>query len=204
MSITAYGQFRGQDLSPWNDLTSFTWQSWTSPWVEGNELQPIIAAGNQQGFIVLRDVDTTEEAPSLFIKSISAGNLTVPNHCLNQGDYIFITGAIGTVGPFINYSSAATPPTIFSVIVVDANTIQLNPPPNTAGTYIGGGLITRMYVPQIYSKQFPMSWGMGRKTRIGVQQYMFTTTANAQITLLLFLSTSSIIANEPPFVPDQN
>lgn len=203
-TYTAYGQMRIQDLEPWNALTYFTWETWTDPWISGTELQPIVAAGNQQGFVVLRDVSTTEEAPSLYIKAISAGNFTVPNHCLNAGDYIYITGALGTVGPFINWTSAPTPPTIFSVIVIDANTIQLNPPPNTSGTYLGGGVITRMYVPQIYSKEFPAAWSVGRKTRIGPQQYCFTTTPLAQITINIMLSTSAVVSNQGPIVPNDD
>ena len=45
---------------------------------------------------------------------------------------------------------------------------------------------------------------MGRKTRIGVHQYLFTKTDAAQITLLIFLSTDT---NDPynngPLVPNQ-
>lgn len=200
-TYTAYGQFRGQDLDPWNALTYLTWNSWTDPWLTGTVLDPIVAAGNQQGFIVLRDVDTTAEAPSLYIKEISGDNFTVPNHCLNPDDYIYITGALGTVGPNINWSSATSPPTVYAVIVVDANTIQLNPPPDTTGTYLGGGLITRMYKPEIFSKEFPMAWGMGRKTRIGPQRYLFTTTPTAQISLEIQLSTSQVPSNQGNVVP---
>ena len=45
-----------------------------------------------------------------------------------------------------------------------------------------------MYIPFIQTKQFPPAWEMGRKTRIGVQQYLLSTTTKAQITLLMFLS----------------
>ena len=69
------------------------------------------------------------------------------------------------------------------------NTFQLNPVVDTTGlTYIGSGLITRMYKPLIQTKQFPIAWGMGRKTRIGPQMYLLTTTYKSQIQLLIFLS----------------
>ena len=60
-----------------------------------------------------------------------------------------------------------------------------------------------MYVPQIQTKQFPVAWQMSRKTRLGPQQYLFTTTNNSQITLLIFLSQNSASAyNLGPIVPD--
>ncbi len=104
-----------------------------------------------------------------------------PNHCLIAGDYITISGALGTIGAQVNGK-------IFSVdYLVTVNGFNLNPT-LTAGTYLGGGLIKRMYVPQIQSKQFPPSWGIARKTRLGPQQYLLTKTSNAEITLQIFLS----------------
>ncbi len=60
-----------------------------------------------------------------------------------------------------------------------------------SATDLGSGLITNMYVPTIMTKQFPTAWGMARKVRLGPQQYLFTTTNEAQITLLIFLSQNS-------------
>src|SRR5690606_39307911 len=57
---------------------------------------------------------------------------------------------------------------------------------------LGNGVIKRMYVPEIQTRQFPVSWGMGRKTRIGPQQYLFTRTANGQVTLQIFLSQNAV------------
>jgi len=45
-----------------------------------------------------------------------------------------------------------------------------------------------MYLPQIQTKQFPLAWDTARKTRIGPQQYLLSTTALGQIKLLIFLS----------------
>jgi hypothetical protein len=62
-----------------------------------------------------------------------------------------------------------------------------------------------MYVPYIQTKQFAPSWGISRKTRIGVQQYLISTTAKSQIQLLLFLSQNSASAyNEGNLVPQDN
>lgn len=120
-----------------------------------------------------------------------------PNHCLNNGDFIVIEGCIGTISSQVNGK-------VFQVSLATTNEFNILPP-LTAGTYLGGGLIKRMYRPQIQTKQFPVSWGMGRKTRIGPQKYLFTTTNDAQITLLIYLSMNADSAyNEGAIVPDPN
>ncbi len=117
-----------------------------------------------------------------------------PNHCLNEGDYIVIYNAIGTISSQVNGK-------IFSVGDTTVNGFQLSPN-ITSGTYLGLGTITRMYVPQIQTKQFPVAWGTGRKTRIGPQQYLFTRTPNGQVTLLIFLSQNDEYPyNLGPIVP---
>jgi len=121
-----------------------------------------------------------------------------PNHTLNEGDYIVISGVIGTISSAVNGI-------IFSVAQPDNNGFNLNVPLSTTGTYIGGGLIKRMYVPYIQSKQFPLAWDMGRKTRLGPQQYLLTTTSNAQVQLLIFLSQNADDPyNDGPIVPATN
>ncbi len=182
---THYGIFRRQTGYTWATVgqTEFNaWNEWNTPWNAGLStlLNPDVIAGNQQGFVIWRD-EGTEEANSLAIQNIVGNVVTSPNHTLYEGDFITITGALGTVGAFVNDK-------IFSVgPPVTSNTFVLNPT-ITAGTYLGGGLIQRMYRPFIQTMQFPVSWGMGRKTRLGPQQYLLTTTEKAQITLLIFLS----------------
>jgi len=121
-----------------------------------------------------------------------------PDHCLSNGDYITISGALGTISTEVNGK-------IFSVVFINSNGFSLNPPLSSGFTYLGGGLITRMYVPQIQTKQFPVAWDTARKTRLGPQQYLLTTTSSSQITLLIFLSQDGANAyNEDPQVPDPN
>lgn len=181
---TAYGQFRRATGFTWATVGEIfpTWREWNEPWNAGSStlLQPEVIAGNQQGFVSIRDDGTTEQA-SIYIQDISGAVVTSPDHCLNVGDYIIINGALGTVGAQVNGK-------IFSVAAATTNTFNLNPPLPGGLTYIGGGLITRMYVPFIQTKQFPTAWGMARKTRLGPQQYLLSTTSNSQMTLLIFLS----------------
>ena len=181
-AYTTYGQFKPQTGLTWNTVEYSSWNDWDDPWDAGqsNLFQPQIIAGNQQGYIVLRAVGTSE-TPSLSIQNIVGSIVTSPNHTLDQNDYILITGALGTNASQVNGK-------IFQVgVITDENTFNLNP--SISGfTYLGSGQITRLHVPYIQTKQFPVAWQMARKTRLGPQQYLLTTTTKAQLTLLIFLS----------------
>jgi hypothetical protein len=198
---TTYGSFRAVTGYTWANIGQkyATWAAWTTPWEAGdssNLLQPYVIAGNQQGFVVTRD-EGTGEANSLYIQNISGNTITSPNHCLNNNDYIVINNVIGTLASQVNGK-------IFSVESVTANTFTIIPSIGS-GTYVGGGTIQRMYVPFIQTKQFPVTWEMARKTRIGVQQYLFTRTASGQITLLIYLSMNATNAyNDGPLYPSDD
>ncbi len=185
-SYTTYGTFRKQTGFIWSTVgnTFSSWSEWNEPWNAGSStlLQPIVIGGNQQGFILFRD-DGTNEGTSIYIQDISGNTITSPDHGLNDGDYISINGVFGTI-------SSQTNGRIFSVYSITDDTFKINPS-ITSGTYLGGGFITRLYVPYIQTKQFPTGWGISRKIRLGAQQYLFTTTQNAQIQLLIFLSQNS-------------
>lgn len=182
-TYTHHGQFRRSSGNTWATigLTYPTWNSWNVPWNAGATTleAPEVIAGNQQGFVVRR-TSQTNESVSLAIQNIVGVTITSPFHSLNNGDYITISDVLGTVGAEVNGK-------IFSIYDADQDTFKIIPSIN-AGTYLGGGLIKRMYVPFIQTKQFPVAWGMARKTRLGPQQYLLTKTSNAQITLLIFLS----------------
>ncbi len=182
-SYTTYGLFKRRTGFIWSTVGTIypNWSSWNDPWNSGTStlLQPEVIAGNQQGFVLARD-NGTNEGNSLYIKDITGSIVTSPDHSLIDGDYIIISDAHGTVSQYVNGK-------IFSVSAIDEDTFALNP--NIVGeTYIGCGVIKRMYVPFIQTRQFPAAWDIARKTRLGPQQYLFTTTENGQIQLLIFLS----------------
>lgn len=198
-TYTTYGTFRKQTGQTWDDLTEFTWDEWNDPWDSGEQtlLQPEVIGGNGQGFIMFL-AEGTGEDPSGYIQSIDANSVvTSPNHCLNEGDYIVISGALGTISSQINGN-------IYSVANPTANTFTLNPTISSPGTYLGNGVFTRMYVPFVQTRQFPVAWEMARKTRLGPQQYLFTKTALAQVTIQIYLSQNATNPiNAGPIVPSQ-
>ena len=199
-TYTTYGSFRPATGLTWADLRKVKWNSWTDPWNSGETTiyQPIVLGGNQQGFILER-TDETDEDTSLWIQSINANTSTItsPNHGLNDNDYILISDASGSIGIQVNGM-------VFSITVVDKDSFTLNPLLTSGSyTYLGNGLITRFYVPFIQTKQFPVYWDMGKKTRIGVQRYLLTKTDFSQITVNLYLSQDNTNAwNSGPITPD--
>ena len=186
-TYTTYGRFRQSNGDTWATIgfTYPTWSAWDEPWDASQTTadQPIVIGGNTQGFVVRRGFGTSE-CPSLYIEEIDfySSIITSHNHCLNSGDYITISGVLGTIGSVLNGK-------VFSVQNVTNDTFTLDPLiPSSSYNYFGSGAITRMYIPFIASKAFPVSWGMSRKTRIGTQMYLLTTTPNSQVTLYIYLS----------------
>jgi len=185
-SYTCYGQFEKRTGFTWDTVGSIypTWDDWNDTWDYGvsSLSKPLIVGGNQQGFLIIKGVGTGEE-PSLYIKDISSITVTSPDHCLSTGDFIQIKNTIGTSSGIVNNQ-------IFQVRVIDKDSffILSDPSLEWTGTYFGGGTITRLYRPFIQTKQFPVAWEFARKTRIGVQQYLFTRTSDAEVQILIFLS----------------
>lgn len=189
--FTTYGPFKKLTGFTWATVgRKFpTWRQWNEPWDTGNsnELQESVIGGTPQGFVMFRAQGTADGA-SIAINNIAGSIVTSPDHCLDNNNFIEISGVLGTIGQDVNGK-------IFRVQNPTLNNFTLSPAIVGTGTYLGGGVIKRLYVPFIQSKQFPIAWSLARKTRIGVQQYLLSFTPNAQITLYIYLST----ANDTPF-----
>lgn len=194
-SYTTYGNFRVSEVISWATLPYSSWGDWNDPWNAGasNEGQPLVIGGNQQGFVLVKgEGEGTAEGTSLAITAFTGNIVTSPNHGLASDDFIKISGVIGTMGSFVNNFT-------FQIAVSDIDNFTIEPLYQT-GTYLGGGVITRLYIPDIRTKQFPLAWDMARKTRIGPSMYLLTKTDNAQMTLLIYLSQISAFASNvfPP------
>ncbi|MDE3022067.1 MAG: hypothetical protein KGI54_09415, partial [Pseudomonadota bacterium] len=204
-TYTTYGQFVQQGSKAWTEYKDITWEGWHETWNQNDAFQPTVIAGNQQGFVLRRNDDDTAEDTSLAITNIvvtTTITITAYNHCLELGDFVLITGCIGTIDTSINgYVYEVITVTSINVFVLGLTGTNVLP----SGTYVGGGLITRFYIPLIQTKQFPTAWSMARKTRIGAQQYLFTNSGGAQIELQIYLSQNgSSPYNAGPIVPYDN
>lgn len=123
-SITCFGYRWNSDDITWEELTDVSWEEYLKTWVALQKGEPVISAGNQQGYV--HDIDQIgSNDPSLFIQAITSDGtnptqLTVISHNLATNDIIRITGIpTGTdyADTLNNYP--------YSVVAIDADTIRL-------------------------------------------------------------------------------
>jgi hypothetical protein len=206
-NFTAHGRYRPQIKRTWKTTGFASWSVWREPWNSGSSsaLFTNIIAGNPQGYVLIIG-QGTGEAPSGTIQAISDYNgntqITSTNHCVTAsnpgtgtGDYLFITGCLGTTS--INNLVGQV------VKIIDANNFVIDLP-FPAGTYLGLGTFTRLSQPLLQTRQFPFYWNEGRQLRLSVQKYLMDYTASSQVTVNLYLSQdpdnayNSNMVNPPP------
>jgi len=165
-TITAMGYFDGNPGLTWAGLTG-TWAEWTAPWNSGTTSANVrqIIGGNQEGFTFLIEPDSEIATRAVGVLQITnmvaAANgitMTIYNHMLDNGDYIYVENAVGTGG----FALAGF--NIYEVIYMDANKIVATYPaavfqaygynPTIVGTYSGGGTAARVSNYNLYSKQW--------------------------------------------------
>ena len=172
-NYTRYGTFRRTTNTTWATIGAIypSWSVWTTTWDFGanQAFFPTIVGGNQQGFVLLRGYGTSE-GTSQYIQSVSGISIVSPDHCLNTGDFIKISAMIGST----NLNG-----TIQQIRVIDKDTFQVDDP--AVGTYLGGGVYVRLYVPFIQTKQFPPFWKDGRGVRLGTQRLLLDSTSVAPV-----------------------
>lgn len=170
-TITCFGPAQFQFGITWDSLTTF-WESNVS-WdnVDDQQYVDYITLGTQHGFINIYQNPnaetpqsvTTLYAPTLAIKSINTGaspaQLTIPSHNLANGEIIYIQNMMWSgTDPGLNNI-------IYSVTIVNANVITLSTwdfesqsydeiSIASAGTYIGGGVVTLFPKMNIVGKDF--------------------------------------------------
>lgn len=188
-SYTHYGYYRPSTALTWGTYNA-TWGNASTTWGYGGSLAnfPDVACGNQQGFINLKDATGTGEAPSRYIGgiTINATNTTInsPDHCLRDGDFIYIQGLIGIGG--LNG-------TIQQVILIQSSPgvydkDNFNVGIVATGTYGGGGLYTIIPDPVIRTKSFNAVWDQGQKTRFGTQRFFMTRAPEGQVSIANYVN----------------
>lgn len=113
-NFTRHGNYRAQQKRTWATTGFNSWAEWREPWNAGSTspLFTSIAAGNPQGFVLIKGKGTGE-APSGAISGISNNmgytQITSINHCVSasnsrtgqRADYLFISGALGILSSTI-------------------------------------------------------------------------------------------------------
>lgn len=210
-SFTSYGTFRRTTNRTWSNIGQIypTWSQWNDPWEFGlgNAFEPVILGGTQQGFVMQRGLGTSEQ-PSRFIQSIDnslvPNTITSPDHALITGEFIIISGMIGST----NLNGTVQQVTVQSADVFSINGVF-------TGTYLGGGVFTKLARPFIQTKQFPIYWDDARQTRIGTTRLLLEATSvpeegnsPPQITVNIYASqNASTASNDPniqPYLPFSN
>lgn len=197
-SFTTYGTLRRTTNRTWSNIGTIypTWAEWNDPWNFGltNAFQPVILGGTQQGFVMQRGLGTSEQ-PSRFIQAIDnsmvPNTITSPDHGLQTGDFILISGMLGST----NLNGTVQQITVQTPDIFSINDVF-------TGVYIGAGVFAKLTRPFMQSKQFPIQWAEGRQTRIGTSRYLFEATSvpdegnePPQVTVNIYASQNSVTAS---------
>jgi hypothetical protein len=205
-NYTHYGTYRKPSNYVWGDLGRLfgTWATWGNPWNFGifGADYPDIIGGNQQGFVMIKDKGTQEDV-SQYISGISGTTVTSPNHCLNDADYLLLSGILGTTNmPLLNGMVQKV------LEIIDGNNFIIeglppdvngNPVPIT-GTYLGGGVYSRLTNINVLTKQFPLFWQQGRKMRIGTQRFLMENSFTGQITVNIYADQNNVTSLNDPLI----
>lgn len=179
-SITCFGYYQRQDTITW-ESTNKTWEEFTATW-DSSQLHARaldIIAGTPSGFVFIVDTTETRNAPSMQITDYSGVTMTIIDHNLAAGDYIYIENLIG-------YGNS-----IFTVrTIVDSDTITVNYS-MPVGTYVGGATAALVSVVEILTKQYNFFLSQGRNSQINKVNFLVDKTALGAMTVDYFISSSS-------------
>ncbi len=131
-------------------------------------------------FVYISDVSGMTEINNKYYEIINASATTITLNLDTTNFSTYTTG--GTASEQFNN---------FIVLVtetIDANNFLLDLPFPSNSTYTGSGQFTRLSMPLMQTKQFPVYWNEGRQTRLGTQKYLLDRTTNGQVTLNIYLS----------------
>jgi hypothetical protein len=191
-SITALGYFQLQTGVTWAQLRQ-QWQQNQNAWGAAtlqNQFRSILA-GNQQGVLFVLQNDVTRNADALSITNIdyliapNMPTLTIINHNLKTGDFIFLNNIQGT-SSFLNGR-------IFEVDRrLDTNRVVISAVNAAAQTYTGGGTVALVSNINIITKQYSfyaqdMAYSYTHRVAFNVDR-----TANGQIQVDFYVSSGDV------------
>lgn len=205
-SLTCFGTYQAQTSKRWIDYAPLvdanTWEAQNSSWVARPALFPEVVGGNQQGFVEILDINTTNDV-SLFIQDITGNTttatvITSPNHNLQDGVIIKIYDIpVGT--PFasslndhvfqvqLGDALNADEPNKFRLFTYNSSNGSFdNPQLDSPAVYIGGGQISIRDNFSIISKKFNFL-DDGQNIQMGFIDILMDDTADGAISLNVYL-----------------
>lgn len=195
-TYTSFGYFEQQSDVTWAS-TSLTWAEYQATWTSGVSQQQFrqIAAGNQEGYIMLIDTTLSSLGANLQITDFTVNamgqpELLIVNHTLEEGDYVRIVLSPGVT---------VTGSSIMQVLTVtDANNIVLDPGSTTfAGAYTGGGTLARVSHVSIVTKDYNPYIGQSDNVYVPRVDFAVERTEAGELTIDYTASSSDILLSEP-------
>lgn len=186
--ITTYGYFDGQVGQTWATL-KVTWEQWNQQWNSGSVQTQVrqVIGGNQQGYTFVIDTDVSRNEAVMQITAMvlltNGIQLTIYNHMLQDGQFIYIQGQEGVVIAGFG---------IYEVQLMDQNNVRAfypsdivrstNPQtlPTFTGTYTGGGVVGRVSNYNLYSKQWNPYDSKGRNVYVSKIDFSVNNTGTPQ------------------------
>jgi len=198
-SITVFGYFQPVSGILWSSTTVVFNDS--VPWNSGANQAKFrqVVAGNQQGYTFVIDPDFHYNASVLQITNITVASnivtVTAIDHNLRGEDYAHFSGITddGNLS-LINDK-------IFKIINTAANPVSANAfsfiyeddvPSTLAGTYSGGGLISRVSNIVVSTKEYNFYANKGRNVSLLQVDFMVDSTEAGEIDVEFFVSTAIV------------
>jgi hypothetical protein len=192
--ITAFGYFEQQITTTWASSAPLTWEEADMTWGSGTLATQFrqVVAGNQEGFVFIINSEVSNNAPVMQITNmVNSGSytyLTIIDHTLNVGDYIYITGAQGSTTLNGNIYK------VEQLIAVSSdggiNTVSIKV--NITGTYTGGGYVSRVSNHKLMSKQWNPYYKQDMNVYLAKIDFMVTKTTDGEVTVQNYPSSSTI------------
>ena len=203
-SFTCFGT-TWLDADPtWASSAELTWEEANQEWRGQQADEPIILAGNQQGFVFKAYVGNDSQA-SLTLTDITGSTtapiqITIPNHNLAQGDIVVISD-IPTGSDFATELNGNT----YSVTPTDADTVTLwtyqaatdswNDPVIIADAApVGYGLLTILDNFKIVTKKFE-NLTAGQKIQVGYVDVQLSASTDGEIQMLVYSDYTGVPTN---------
>jgi hypothetical protein len=192
-SYTCFGYYQLASDLIWSKAT-FPWQTggtrtWSSSWSQSES--PTVVAGNQQGFVMLIDQQTSNE-PTLYITAISqeaSALVTSPNHNLYVNQYVKFSGVLGMTG--IN--------DLVGKIVARVNANQFRVDINTTAmaAYTTSGFLTLINSYEVITKKFNPFYTDGQKVRSSYADFYVDRTTAGAFTVDFIVDDGDFDATDP-------
>ena len=216
-NTTAFGDFQYPVGITWDRLDVF-WTDENVFWDSAiQESIPTIVAGNQQGFNHFFSSPDSESSVDSIIdandqESLSVTGLTVVsntiqltilNHNLSTGEWIYLTGLVFVVTGTFSAGSTTLNNKIYAVKVEDKDTVTLlqwdqntqnvvsNFSYTNTGTYMGKGVIALFPKMEIRTKDFNPAREVGQNIQVSSIDFLVDSTPNSQINVDLRMNTSA-------------